>query len=53
MLERLIFGDERVKEARREERELAIRADKSRRPDESLEQAMDRLRLESHERRSG
>ena len=57
LLERIFLGDGRIKHAeelaRREERELAIRADKNRRQDESIEQAMDRLRLESREQRQG
>ena len=39
-----IFRDRRVEEARREERNLAIQADKQRLPGETLEQAMERLR---------
>jgi hypothetical protein len=39
-----IFRDRRVEEARREERNLAIQADKQKRPGETLEQAMERLR---------
>ena len=39
-----IFRDKRADEARREERELAIRADKERLPGESLRDAMERLR---------
>ena len=39
-----IFRDRRAEEARREERNLAIEADKQRLPGETLEQAMERLR---------
>lgn len=51
MLERILLGDGRVREAReqgrRAERQLAIRADRDRKQGESIEQAMDRLRRES------
>ena len=39
-----IFRDRRVDEARQAERELAIRADRERLPNESLRDAMERLR---------
>ena len=39
-----IFRGRRADEARQEERELAIRADRERLPNESLRDAMERLR---------
>ena len=52
MLTTRIFNNRRVKEAReearREEQELAIRADKERLPGESLVEAMERLRESQH-----
>ena len=56
MLERILLGDRRVKEAQRQGREeegdLATRADQDKAPDESLEQTMDKLRLESRKQQS-